>query len=144
MTDKAKLEKLILLIGDLLQEKENAWMVDALLQTIENTAPLDKIAGNDVIQHIHEYCVEQKIDAQARAFYAKFPITQIREQLIEDYKKMEHERRRDDFNNFCLCMYQQIENIVSLFFHELIEPNWENLKERPAIQVSVQHSKQNL
>ena len=69
--------------------------------------------------------VEQKIEKQATEFYNSFPIQEIKDQLIQDYKKMEHERRRDDFENFCLCLYQQIENITNFLFQTKISPIWD-------------------
>lgn len=124
MKDKYKLKKLVEIIGELLKEEGNEWLADEILKTIGKTSPVEEIAKNSFIQNIHEYCVEQKIEKQAKEFYASFPITEIKEQLIQDYRKMEHERRRDDFDGFCLCMFQQIEAIVNFLF----ESN--NLKSR--------------
>lgn len=132
--DKDKLKKLVQIIGDLLKEKGNEWLVDEILKTIGENSPFEEIAKNSLIQNIHEYCVEQKIEKQAKAFYASFPITQIKDQLIQDYRKMEHERRRDDFENFCLCMYQQIENISNFLFEKKIESVWNAEKNQIAVK----------
>lgn len=125
MKDKEKLKKLVQIIGDLLKVEGNEWLIDEILKTIGDTAPVEEIAKHSVIQNIHEYCIEQKINKQATEFYHSFPIKDIKDQLIFDYKKMEHERRRDDFENFCLSIFQQIENITNYLFENIILPKWD-------------------
>jgi hypothetical protein len=116
MKDRENLKKLIQIIGDLLKVEGNEWLIDEILKTIGETSPVEEIAKHSVIQNIHEYCVEQKIEKQATEFYYSFPIQEIKNRLIQDYKKMEHERRRDDFEGFCLSMFQQVEAIVNFLF----------------------------
>ena len=116
MKEKDKLKKLVEIIGDLLKIEGNEWLIDEMLRTIGEKTPIEEIAKHSIIQNIHEYCVEQKIEKQATEFYMSFPIEELKPQLIEDYKKMEHERRRDDFEGFCLSMFQQIEAIVNYCF----------------------------
>lgn len=134
MKDRDKLKKLVQIIGDLLKVEGNEWLIDEILKTIGETSPVEEIAKHSVIQNIHEYCVEQKIEKQAIEFYQSFPIEEIKDQLIQDYKKMEHERRRDDFENFCLCLYQQIENITNCLFESEVISTWNNLKHSIAIK----------
>ena len=134
MKDKEKLKKLVQIIGDLLKEEGNEWLIDEILQTIGEVSPVEEIAKHSLIQNIHEHCVEQKIDKQAKEFYDSFPIAEIKDQLILDYRKMEHERRRDDFENFCLCMYQQIENISNFLFDKKIESVWNSEKNQIAVK----------
>ena len=136
MKDREKLKKLIQIIGDLLNVEGNEWLTDEILKTIGETSSVEEIAKHSVIQNIHEYCVEQKIEKQAVEFYKSFPIQEIRNQLILDYRKMEHERRRDDFENFCLCLYQQIENITNFLFVNKVEINWMADKNKIAIKSS--------
>lgn len=118
MKDKEKLKKLVEIIGELIKEKGNEWLIDDLLKTIEETSPIEEIAKHSVIQNINEYCIEQKIENQSNNFYSAFPIDEIKNQLIEDYRKMEHERRRDDFEGFALSMFQQVEAIVNYCFND--------------------------
>jgi len=129
MKDKEKLKKLVQIIGDLLKEEGNEWLIDEILKVISEVSPVEEIAEHSLIQNIHEYCVEQKIDKQAKEFYESFPIAEIKEQLILDYKKMEHERRRDDFESFGLCMFQQFEAINNYLFKNHIEPVWARIKD---------------
>jgi hypothetical protein len=136
MKDRDKLKKLVQIIGDLLKVEGNEWLMDEIMKTIGETSSVEEIAKHSVIQNIHEYCVEQKIEKQAKEFFNSFPIQEIRDQLIQDYKKMEHERRRDDFENFCLCLYQQIENITNFLFDNRIDFNWGADKNKFAIKSS--------
>jgi len=132
MKDKDKLKKLVDIIGDLLKIEGNEWLIDEILKIIGEASPIEEIAKHSLIQNIHEYCIEQKIEKQANEFYSSFPIDEIKQQLIQDYKKMEHERRRDDFENFCLCVYQQVENITNYLHEHLILDIWENNKNKIA------------
>ncbi len=141
MKDKEKLKKLVQIIGDLLKVEGNEWLIDEILKTIGETSPVEEIAKHSVIQNIHEYCIEQKIDKQAQDFYNSFPIQEIKVQLMLDYKKMEHERRRDDFEKFCLCLYQQIENITNYLFESKIKEIWDTEKDREAIKPSFDKEK---
>lgn len=136
MKDRDKLKKLVQIIGDLLKVKGNEWLIDEILKTIGETSPVEEIAKHSVIQNIHEYCVERKIEKQATEFYNSFPIQEIKDQLIQDFKKMEHERRRDDFENFCLCLYQQLENITNILFDNKININWNSERNQTAIKSS--------
>lgn len=65
------------------------------------------------LNEIYEYCIEKIIRKQADDFYKDFPIPEICEQLKYDYKRMELFRRRNNFGDFCLSVYQQIENITN-------------------------------
>ncbi len=143
MTDRVKLKKFVEIFGDLLKIEGNEWLVDEILKTIENTSPIEEIAKHSVIQNIHEYCVEQKIDKQAAEFYSNFPIEDIRPKLIQDYKKMEHERRRDDFENFCLCMYQQIENITNFLYENNVREIWNTERNNIAIKSKYDREQEN-
>lgn len=128
MKDREKLKKLIQIIGDLLKVEGNEWLIDEILKTIGETSPVEEITKHPLIERIYEQCIEEVIDKQAKEFYANFPIPEIKDQLIQDFKKMEHERRRDDFEGFGLCMFQQFESINNFLFKNYIESNWGKIK----------------
>lgn len=128
MQDREKLLKLINLFEDLLLIKGNEWLIDAILEKIKNTSNIKDVSKSSLIQEIYELCIEEKIEKQAIEFYKDFKIESLRQQLIDDFKKMEHERRRDDFEGFCLCLYQQCEAIVNHLFSEFYNGNWTNFK----------------
>lgn len=68
---------------------------------------------NERFNHIYEYCIEEVIRKQAQEFYHDFPINEIRPQLQSDYERMELFRRKNNFGDFCLSIYQQIECITN-------------------------------
>lgn len=67
------------------------------------------IIDDDRITQIYEYCIEKIIRKQAKEFYEDFPIKSIVSILEEDFVRMESFRRKDNFGDFCLSLYQQIE-----------------------------------
>ena len=71
------------------------------------------LTETDRINEIYELCIEKIMRKQGEEFYADFPIKELRSQLIEDYNRMERFRRKDSFYDFCLAMYQQIENMTN-------------------------------
>lgn len=70
-----------------------------------NSAVID----DERIIQIYEYCIEKIIRKQAEEFYADFPVKSIVPVLIEDFVRMEYFRRKNNFGDFCLSLYQQIE-----------------------------------
>lgn len=75
-----------------------------------NVASANSVLSVDErINQIYEYCIEDVIKKQAEEFYADFPLQSIKDILIRDYIRMESFRRKDNFGDFCLSLYQQIE-----------------------------------
>lgn len=68
---------------------------------------------NERFEHIYEYCIEDVVRKQAFDFYQSFPINEIKAQLQFDYQRMELFRRKNNFGDFCLSIYQQIECITN-------------------------------
>lgn len=86
----------------------------ALRKKLGMFSPIDAILGdNERIDEIYELCIEKITRKQGNEFYANFPIESLRSTLSYDYNRMERFRRKDDFGDFCLAMYQQIENITN-------------------------------
>lgn len=71
--------------------------------------------GEKKIDSIYEYCIEEVLKSQAEDFYKDFPdeLQPIVGQLITDYIRMESFRRKDNFGDFCLALFQQIEGITN-------------------------------
>lgn len=63
------------------------------------------------IYQIYEYCIEKILKKQAEDFYIDFPLKTIIPTLTSDFIRMESFRRRDQFGDFSLALYQQIECI---------------------------------
>ncbi|MBN1187195.1 MAG: hypothetical protein JXB49_33260 [Bacteroidales bacterium] len=114
--DQQNLKKLILFLEDIIKHEENEWMVQDLFELVTKHLPEDQISNHPVIKRINEYCIEEVIKSQAEDFYKDFPIVELKNQLIEDFISMEHQRRRNDFERFGISMFQQIELITNHLF----------------------------
>ena len=106
-TNREYLKKLL----DFLRERilpipGNQWFAKELYKLL---AP----ASDARISDIHEQCIESILTQQANEFYKDFVIADLRPQLIADFIKMEHWRRRNNIYEFSLAMYQQVEYIVN-------------------------------
>ena len=71
------------------------------------------LSEDERIDQIYEFCIEKIIRQQAKDFYKDFPIKSIVSILEEDFVKMELFHRKDNFGDFCLSLYQQIECITN-------------------------------
>ena len=71
-----------------------------------------------LMKEIHEMCLMKILREHAVGFYSNFPITDIKDSLIEDFVKMESCKRHGDFEGFCRHMYLQIEYIVNYLAKE--------------------------
>ena len=76
--------------------------------------------GDERINQIYEYCIEEIIRKQAKEFYEDFPLQSIKETLIGDFVRMESFRRKDNFGDFCLALYQQIECMTNKLCEEKV------------------------
>jgi len=76
------------------------------------------------IDEIYEYCIERVIREQAEQFYKDFPIKEIAPSLVDDFCRMERNKRDNNFEDFCLAAFQQVENITNWFCKN---PNFINL-----------------
>ena len=106
-TNREYLKKLL----DFLRERilpipGNQWFAKELYKLL---AP----ASDARISDIHEQCIESILTQQANEFYKDFVIADLRPQLIADFIKMEHWRRRNNIYEFSLAIYQQVECIVN-------------------------------
>ena len=106
-TNKAHLLKLLdFLQSRILSNPANQWFAKDLYKIL---AP----ASDARISDIYEQCIESILQDQAREFYKDFVIAPIRSQLIADFVKMEHWRRRNNIGEFGLAVYQQIECVIN-------------------------------
>jgi hypothetical protein len=108
-SNKEQLQKLLDFIHSITKQQGNEWFVAELF----NQLSYSENSSQSKIDNIYEYCVEKIIREQAVNFYKDFPITEIKSQLIEDYIRMEHFKKKNNFEDFCLALYQQIENITN-------------------------------
>lgn len=122
-TNKEYLKKLLdFLELRILSNPENNWFAKDLYKVI---AP----ASDTKIFEIHEQCIEVIIKSQATEFYSSFVLEDIRPQLIADFIKMEHWRRRNNIQEFCMALYQQIEAITNyLGADSALNLIWRNIR----------------
>ena len=69
--------------------------------------------NNERLDEIYELCIKKIIYNQAKDFYKEFCFVDIKEQLISDFVRMESFRRSDNFEDYSLALYQQIEVIIN-------------------------------
>lgn len=106
--NKEQLNKLLAFIDELAKDKDNAWFVEELYRKYGRI-------GDARIEEIYEYCIEKIIFEQATQFYKDFPIKELLNELITDYRRMERYRRQNNFGDFCLAVFQQVENVTNWF-----------------------------
>ena len=105
---KATIEKIYLLT------KQDAEFNEELRKKLGITSVANSaIIDDERLDQIYELCIEKIIRKQAEDFYNDFPIKSIVSTLVDDYVRMESFRRKDNFGDFCLALYQQIENITN-------------------------------
>jgi hypothetical protein len=106
-TNKEYLKKLLdFLKNRILSNPANAWFAKDLCKILTPVS-------DSRISDIHEQCIESILQYQAKEFYKDFVITDIKSQLISDFVKMEHWRRRNNIGEFGFAVFQQIECIIN-------------------------------
>lgn len=108
--NKEELKKLLSFIDALTKQPGNEEFVAGLRALLFSDTPGIEKAK---LEEIYEYCIERNSRNQAIDFYKKFPIDEIRDELIDSYVIMESFRRRGDFLNFCAHLFKQIEGVAN-------------------------------
>lgn len=111
--DKKQLEHLLNFVKTIYNDPDNKEFAAGIQSMIKNDLQGDKTSWSGKIDEIYEYCLKKNLREQAEDFYKNFPLESIRTTLIEDYVRMEEARRNNDFDEFGLHLYQQIEAIVN-------------------------------
>jgi len=125
--NKQDLVKLLDFIIEISSTPNNNWFRKELVNKL---VPLtaSKSGNNPEISEIHEYCIKKILQDQAKMFYKDFNLPSINDELCNDYVRMEQYRREDNFEEFCMAMFQQIELIVNTLSNNNIEnytrENW--------------------
>lgn len=118
--NKEQLKKLLRFIDDLAKQEGNEWFKEEISKNYSKIKKTVNVTSDhELIEKVHEYCIQEIIQTQAQKFYSDFALSEIKSQLITDFQKMENFRRHGDFENFCLSMFQQVEYIVN---HVLSKP----------------------
>ncbi len=112
---KATIEKIYQLT------KQDAEFNDELRKKLGITSSANSVVIDDErLSQIYEYCIEKIIAEQAENFYKEFPIKNVINQLKTDFSRMESFRRKNQFEDYALALYQQIECVVNSIFSQEI------------------------
>lgn len=111
--DKQQLAKLLNFVKAVYDNPENKEFSLGIQSLILHDIKVGKEQWSDKIDEIYEYCLSKNLRDQAEDLYRNFPLQDIIPSLVEDFVKMEESRRKNDFNDFGLRLYQQVENIVN-------------------------------
>ncbi|WP_439504897.1 hypothetical protein [Sediminibacterium sp.] len=114
---KESLIKLLKLVEEISKQPGYEWFRNELELIFVNKSTN---INNSVIDDIYEYCIKLIIKDHAEKFYSDFKISGIKEKLVNDFIRMEKFRREDNFEDFCLAAYQQLESIVNIL---ITDPN---------------------
>jgi len=110
---KAAIEKIYLLT------KQDAEFNEELRKKLGITSSASPaLIDDEHLNQIYEYCIEKIITEQAENFYKEFPIKDVTNQLKSDFLRMESFRRKNQFEDYSLALYQQIECIVNAIFSQ--------------------------
>lgn len=112
MDKRDKIKNLLKALSEKLKKPENKDLLEAF---VTDVSPLCS-TGEQRLDAIYELCIEKIIREQATAFYKDFPIAEIRPQLVEDFIRMDYFKRKDNFEDFCLATFQQIECVIAYYF----------------------------
>ena len=108
--DKKQLTKLLAFVKELYDHPDNKDFAAGIKAIVIND--LKETNDDNKIAEIYEYCIQQILREQAESLYEGFPLTDIKEELISDYIKMERAHRENNIDDFGIRLYRQIENIV--------------------------------
>jgi hypothetical protein len=111
------IEWLIEFIDEVLREPGNEWVGYSLLNKIGTSQLAYGVNQHEkILSEIYEYCIAKNVSNQAEQFYKNIPIKDIKSSLMNYYKKMEMNHRKNDYLETALNIYQQIELIVNRVF----------------------------
>jgi hypothetical protein len=107
--NKEDLKLLLEFISKILEQEENGWFKENLKKVLL----LNNNSSFSQFDEIYEYCLKKIIKEHAKQFYNDFKLLDIKPRLVDDFVRMETFRRDDNFEDFCLAAYQQLEVIIS-------------------------------
>ena len=109
MSDNNKdLIKLLDFISELTAKPDNSWFKKELINKLNPSNTIYR-SNNTEISEIHEYCIKQILHDQSKMFYKDFKLIEIKDSLCNDFIRMEQFRREDNFEEFCMAMFQQLD-----------------------------------
>jgi hypothetical protein len=109
--NKEQLNKLLKLVVEISNQPGNDWFKNELIP--KNVTEIESNFSSNQMSEIYEHCLRKIIKEHAEHFYSDFKLLEIKNKLIEDFIRMEKFRREDNFEDFCLALFQQIEGVVN-------------------------------
>lgn len=109
--DRCEIKNTLHVLVQKLKDNPDSTMLELLISELSNT-PLYR----EKIDSIYECAVESILSRQSKLCYENFPIESIKSQLITDFVRMEKFRRQDNFEDYCLATFQQVESIVNALY----------------------------
>lgn len=106
MATREQIESLLKLVTEIANQPGNEWVRKKL--NPEFVEPI-----SDEVAQIYEFCIKKIAIEQAESFYENFKIEALKKKLIEDFIRMESFRRNDNFEDFSLAAFQQLEAITN-------------------------------
>lgn len=108
--DRTNMLKLLDLVEELAGEPGNQWFAGEIQTRFKKST--SEGDAHQIIDVYEEYA-KKLFKVRAENFYKDFKILELKNQLIEDYIRMEVFRNNGNFEDFCLAAFQQVENIVN-------------------------------
>lgn len=115
------LRALLKLIDEICKRPGNEWFANELGEKYLTLSSNVELYPKESISRIYEYCIEDIIKQQAESFYEDFVFSDCKDRLTQDFVRMEHNRRRNELEDFSLCVFQQIEYITNYVFEKIKE-----------------------
>lgn len=135
MDNREAIIKTIDKIVQLSKQPGNEWLFKEFIKHYSS----EETISNNKLDEIYEYCIEKVIKGQAKDFYKDMPLKDVVSQLESDFVKMERAKRRNDFDEFAMAVYQQIERITnSVCSNQKLNESVSRLIGHPAYVRSVQ------
>lgn len=116
--NRQDLIQLVDFIAEIAQIEGNEWFREKVVQKLGGDV---EIGASHKIDEIYELCLRKIAEDQAIQFYSDFKLVNIKSKLIEDFVRMEKFRRENNFEDFCLALYQQVEGIVNELSSEVVK-----------------------
>lgn len=136
--NKKELDRIVSFVKKVKELPGNEEFIADLRATIIDADTADDIISNPKIDKIYEYCIKNVLQKQAEGVYAQFPIPELIPGLVNDYVRMESFRRADNFEDFCMALYQQIECVTNATYALLDDCSFlQDIADQPAYAQSI-------
>uniref|UniRef100_UPI004048A41A hypothetical protein n=1 Tax=Algoriphagus sp. TaxID=1872435 RepID=UPI004048A41A len=151
--EKKNLLKLLDFIDEISHLHENQWFNDILRSKFENKASSETYLNHEALELVNELkrskyylrTIDRKIWKEAIAYYSCIFYTDLKVELIHDYKEMKIAEKSDDIIEFTRRIVMQLENCLNavctiLKSHDLIKASPEKYQNNNTNLLMGEHS----